>query len=122
VLPDGAFELIVNLQEILRKLFHDVGSTVLQCIRAGLDFWRALELPDYRRPAAVLNDRYPLQARRRRCFSGMPADELAGQVVELNAVWGFAIWHWRDQLLAACTPDSKFHILERLLESETCSG
>ena len=45
----------------------------------------------------------------------MPADELAGQVVELDAVWGDAIWDWRDQLLAARTPDSKFGILERLL-------
>src|SRR5437762_8327137 len=48
-------------------------------------------------------------------FLGMPADELAGQVVELDAVWGGAAWDWRDQLLAAHTPDSKFSILERLL-------
>jgi AraC-like DNA-binding protein len=48
-------------------------------------------------------------------FLGVPADELAGQVIELDAVWGDAVWEWRDQLLAARTPDSKFSILERLL-------
>src|SRR5205085_2002523 len=48
-------------------------------------------------------------------FLGVPADQLAGQVVELDAVWGDAIWDWRDELLAARTPDSKFGILERLL-------
>jgi hypothetical protein len=48
-------------------------------------------------------------------FLGVPGDELAGQVVELDAVWGGAVWDWRDQLLAAPTPESKFGLLERLL-------
>ena len=54
-------------------------------------------------------------------FLGMPGDELATQVVELDAVWGSAVWEWRDQLLAARTPGSKFEYSRTAAESKACS-
>jgi hypothetical protein len=59
VLPDGTFELIVNLQEIPRKLFHGANSATYDAVCARLDFRRALQVPGYRRAAAVINDRCP---------------------------------------------------------------
>src|SRR5438876_8676341 len=35
VLPDGTFELIVNLQEIPRKLFHGANSTTYDAFQRG---------------------------------------------------------------------------------------
>ena len=36
VLPDGTFELIINLQETARKLFHDAASTGM--LSSGVEF------------------------------------------------------------------------------------
>ena len=115
VLPDGTFELIVNLQETPRKLFRAADSTRYDAFERG---WISGAHSKF-----LVIDALPhssmigvhFKPGRAAVFLGVPADELAGQVVELDAVWGDAIWDWRDQLLAARTPDSKFGILERLL-------
>jgi len=115
VLPDGTFELIINLQEIPRKLFHDADSTKYDAFERG---WisgahsKFLVIDALPHSSMIGVHFKPGGAA---AFLGVPADELAGQVVELDAVWGGAVWDWRDQLLAARTPDSKFGILERLL-------
>lgn len=46
---------------------------------------------------------------------GMPADELAGQHVRLEAIWGGSAGLMREQLLAAPSPEEKLHTLEVLL-------
>ena len=115
VLADGTFELIVNLQETPRKLFHDANSTGYDAFERG---WisgahsKFLVIDALPRSSMIGVHFKPGGAA---VFLGMPADELATQVVELDAVWGSAVWQWRDQLLAARTPGSKFGILERLL-------
>jgi len=115
VLPDGTFEFIVNLQEIPRKLFHDADSTGYDAFEGG---WISgahskFLIIDALPQSSMIGVHFKPGGAAP--FLGMPADELAGQVVELDAVWGGAAWDWRDQLLAAHTPDSKFSILERLL-------
>ena len=115
VLPDGTFELIVNLQEIPRKLFHDADSTGYDPFQRGwisgahAKFLIIDALPQ----SSMIGVHFKPGGAA--AFLGVPSDELAGQVVELDAVWGSAVWDWRNQLLAARTPDSKFSILERLL-------
>jgi len=115
VLPDGTFELIVNLQEIPRKLFHDADSIGYDAFERG---WisgvhsKFLVIDALPQSSMIGVHFKPGGAA---AFLGVPSDELAGQVVELDAVWGSAVWDWRNQLLAARTPDSKFSILERLL-------
>ena len=115
VLPDGTFELIINLQDTPRKLFH----------RADADSWDAFKrgwISGAQRTFLVI-DALPRSSMigvhfkpgGATAFLGLPASELAGRVVELDAVWGSTVWTWRDQLLAALTPGSKFAILERLL-------
>jgi AraC-like DNA-binding protein len=115
VLPDGTFELIINLQETPRKLFHDAGANGYDAFKRG---WisgahsKFLVIDALPQSSMIGVHFKPGGAA---AFLGIPAEELAGRVIELDLVWGSAIWDWRDQLLAACTPGAKFGILERLL-------
>src|SRR4030095_1950480 len=115
VLPDGTFELIVNLQGTPRTLFHCADSTNYDTFEQG---WisgthsKFLVIDALPQSSMIGVHFKPGGAA---AFLGMPADERARRVVELDAVWGGPVWDRRDQLLAARAPDSKFRILERLL-------
>jgi AraC-like DNA-binding protein len=123
VLPDGTFELIINLQDTPRKLFSRAEAQRYACFKRG---WisgaqsKYLVIDALQRSSMIGAHFKPGGAAR---FFSLPADELANQVVELDSVWGQGTWHWRDQLLAAPGPRSKFRILEQLLFrklSENC--
>lgn len=115
VLPDGTFELIINLQETPRKLFHRIDSNRHDAFKrawisgAHSKFLIIDALPQssmigvHFRPGGAA------------AFLGLPANELSGRVAELDAIWGNAVWAWRDQLLASKTSAEKFVVLERLL-------
>src|SRR5260370_23329202 len=115
VLPDGTFELIINLQETPRKLFHRADSTEHDAFKRG---WisgahsKFLVIDALPRSSMIGVHFKPGGAS---AFLGLPAGELAGQLVELDALWGRTGWDSRDQLLATRTAASKFGILERLL-------
>ena len=87
VLPDGTFELIVNLQEIPRKLFHGANSAAYDAFERG---WisgahsKFLVIDALPRSSMIGVHFKPGGAA---AFLGVPGDELAGQVVELDAVW-----------------------------------
>jgi AraC-like DNA-binding protein len=115
VLPDGTFELIINLQDTVRKLFHRVDAGSWEAFKRGWISgaqWKFLII-----------DALPLSSMIGVHFKpggaatvlGLPASELAGRVIELDAVWGDTVWDWREQLLEALTPAAKFATLERLL-------
>src|SRR6266446_3991062 len=115
VLPDGTFELILNLQETPRKLFHDADSTGYDAFKRG---WTSgahskFLVIDALPQSSMIGVHFKPGGAA--AFLGLQADELAAQVVELDTVWGGTVWEWRDQLLAARTPSAKFAILERLL-------
>src|SRR4029079_16998725 len=101
-------ELIVNLQETPRKLFHGANSATYDAFARG---WisgahsKFLVIDALPRSSMIGVHFKPGGAA---AFLGVPGDELTGQVVELDAVWGGTVWDWRDQLLAAPTPASKF--------------
>jgi AraC-like DNA-binding protein len=115
VLPDGTFELIINLQETPRKLFRRVGTDDHDAFKRG---WVSGAQSKF-----LMIDALPYSSMigvhfrpgGAAAFLGLPANELAGQVVELDAVWGNEVWAWRDQLLAGKTSAEKFAVLERLL-------
>ena len=115
VLPDGTFELIINLQETPRKLFRQIGTSGHDTFKRG---WisgaqsKFLVIDALPRSSMIGVHFKPGGAA---AFLGLPANELAGRVVELDAIWGNTVWKWRDQLLAAKTPDKKFAVLEYLL-------
>jgi AraC-like DNA-binding protein len=115
VLPNGCFELIINLEGGPRKLFDREDPARYQSFRRGwlsgaqsgylvIDVLRGASMIGVHfKPAGVA------------AFLGLPAGELRNQVVELDAIWGTEVWHFRDQLLEATRPGAKFRVLERLL-------
>ena len=115
VLPDGTFELIINLQNTPRKLFHRADAKTWDAFKRGWisgAHWKFLII-DALPMSSMIGVHFKPGAAAP--FLGLPAGELAGEVLELDAIWGEKIWTWRDQLLAAPTPLLKFAILEQLL-------
>ncbi len=99
--PMEHLNLSLNLQEVPRKLFHGANSTGYDAFKRG---WisgaqsKFLVIDALPQSSMIGVHFKPGGAGP---FLGMPAEELAGQVVELDAVWGGSVWDWRDQLLAA---------------------
>lgn len=115
VLPDGTFELIINLRDEPRRLFDRGGDRRETLFR---DAWISGAHSQY-----IVIDALPdssmigvhFKPGGAAALLGLPAGELRDQVIELNALWGAAAIDLRDELLAAPTPMAKFATLERCL-------
>jgi len=115
VLPDGTFELVIDLRDKPRKLFNRQDLTCCDSFRRG---WFSGAQSEY-----IVIDALPnssmigahFKPGGATPFLGQPADELRDRVVELDAVWDSCAWDLRDQLLAARTPNARFDLLERFL-------
>jgi AraC-like DNA-binding protein len=115
VLPDGGFDLIINLEDRPRKLFAREDCNRYESFKRSWISGAHTEhliidaLPGstmigaHFRPGGVA------------AFLGFPASEMAGRVVELDSVWGAFARDWRDQILAARTAGEKFGVFESLL-------
>lgn len=115
VLPDGSFELIINLQEVPRKLFDRSDSRRFETFRRGFvsgaheDYLVIDALQDstmmgvHFKPGGVAP------------VLGLPASEVAGQVVELDAIWGSDAWLWRERLIECAGPAQKCALMEQWL-------
>jgi len=117
VLPDGTFELIIDLRETPRKLFDREDWNRFTPFRRG---WLSGAHSEY-----IIIDALPASSMIGAHFRpggaaavlGLPANEMCDQVVELDAFWGDDAWDLREQLLAARGSDAKFHLLEKFLLS-----
>ena len=115
VLPDGTFELVINLREEPRKLFDRKNEERYTTFRRG---WLSGTHSAY-----IIIDAVPassmigvhFKAGGAAAFLGLSAEELRDQVVDLEAIWGRCVWPWRDRLLAAPGPPAKFRLLEQFL-------
>ena len=115
VLPDGTFELIIDLREEPRRLFDREDPRRDQIFRRG---WISGAHSQY-----IVIDALPQSSMIGVHFKpggasailGLPADVLRDQVVELEDLWGAPAAELRDQLLAACTAQLKFRVLESFL-------
>jgi AraC-like DNA-binding protein len=115
VLPDGTFELVIDLRDQPRKLFNRYDSPRCDSFRRG---WFSGTHSEY-----IVIDALPnssmigahFKPGGATPFLGRPADELRDQVVELDAIWDTNAWDLRDQLLVARNPSAKFDLLERFL-------
>ena len=120
VLPDGTFELVINLDGAPRKLFaRDQHEKYRNFRRAWLsgthsEFIVINALPQssmidvHFRPGGIAP------------FLPMPPKEASDSVIELDAVWGLAAWELRDALLEQPSPEAKFSILEEFLLGRFC--
>jgi len=115
ILPDGGFELIINLEDRRRKLFDRHDPSRYQLFHRGWISGAHAEhlVIDVLRGATMIGAHFrpggaaPLL--------GMPADELTSKVVDLEAIWGKASWALRDALLESPTAQTKLNFLEAAL-------
>src|SRR5262249_11924788 len=115
VLPDGSFELIINLEDRPRWLFDPSDNRPRESFSRG---WLSGAHTEYLIIDALPNSSMVgahFKPGGIAAFFGLPVGELSGQVVELDAVWDQCIWEWRDRLLEAAGPPGKFKVLEQLL-------
>ena len=115
VMPDGTFELIIDLREEPRKLFQRGDLSRHRSFRRG---WisgvhSSYIVIDVLQGASMAGAHFrPGGAA---MFLGCPADALADEVVELDAMWGTGAWTWRERLLEARDGRTKLDLLEALL-------
>lgn len=115
VLPDGTFELIIDLRDEPRRLFDRGGNNRETLFRRA---WISGAHSQY-----IIIDALPGSSMIGAHFKpggaaavlGLPADEFRDQVVELDAIWGSAAAELREELLAARGPRAKFAALEAYL-------
>jgi AraC-like DNA-binding protein len=116
VLPDGTFDLIINLENRPRKLFDRNHAGRFSSFKRG---WISGAHEEFliidALPASTMIGAHfrPGGAAK---FLGLPASEIGRQVVEVDAIWGPAIWEWRDRLMEASGAQAKFSVLERMLQ------
>ena len=114
VLPDGTFEVIINMRDDTRHTF-DRTSGRETLFRAS---WFSGAQSRY-----IVIDALPGSSMIGVHFKpggaaavlGFPAEELRDRVVELDAIWGGAAGELRDRLLSTRGAAAKFAILERAL-------
>ena len=115
VLPDGTFELIINLEDRSRKLFSRHNFKRYESFKRG---WisgaqRQYQVIDALPGSTMIGAHFKPGGATP--FIGMPADELSDRVVELDSLWGNGAWEWRDRILATPNPKAKLVLLEHLL-------
>jgi len=117
VLPDGTFELIIDLREEPRRLFDRENRQRDQVFRRG---WMSGAHSQY-----IVIDALPgssmigvhFKPGGAVAFLDAPADAFRDQVVELEAIWGSAASGLRERLLAARGAQMKFWVMEQFLLS-----
>ena len=115
VLPDGTFELCINLRDEVRHTYDlDEHRPTAAYRRAWLSGTHARHIViDTAMDSSMMGVHFkPAGAA---CVLGMPAGEMTDRVVELDAIWGNSGLDLHNALLEAPTPDSKFTVLERFL-------
>ncbi len=114
VLPEGTFELLINLREEPRHTF----SESLDCAATFRGSWIA-----GMHSTAVIIDTAPNSSMMGAHFRpggaplvlGFPGHELSDRIVEAEAIWGLDSMRLRDALIDAPAPAAKFRCLESFL-------
>jgi len=115
VLPEGTFELLINLREEARHTFH-TGN--LACAATFRGSWIA---GMHLKPVVIdtASDSSMMGVHFRpggaAALLGLPASELSDRIIELDAIWGAGSRRLRDRLLEAIEPAAKFRCLEKFL-------
>jgi AraC-like DNA-binding protein len=115
VLPDGSMELIINLRDEARHVFHRATHRPLQSYRRS---WLSGPHSQF-----IVIDTVPnasmigahFKPGGASAFFDVPLSELRNGVVDLESLWGGSAHTLREQLLHATSPAFKFRILEDAL-------
>jgi len=115
VLPDGAIELLIDLEGPPKKLYESERGGHFRAFRNA---WISGQHSSYivigtEQNSSMIGVRfrpggaYP--------FVPFPVSELNDDVVDMESVWGTAIRTIYEQILSAPTPDEKFRMVEQAL-------
>lgn len=115
ILPDGAIELIIDLDDEPKRIFESESSDQFRTVKRG---WISGERTRFIIIGAHRNQQmvgirfrpggaYP--------FFRFPISELSDAVTELDVIWGGLVSEIRDQLLTIESPDEKLAKLEIFL-------
>lgn len=115
ILPDGAIELIVDLDSWPKKIFDDETNT--ERFRTVQKAWISGERTRY---IVIGTDNTHMIGIRFKPggaypFFGFPISELSEWVTELDLIWGRLIYNIRDQLLEIESPNAKIRRFEEFL-------
>lgn len=115
ILPDGAIELIIDLDNWPKKIFAD--ETTTDRFRTVKKAWISGERTRY---LVIGTDNTQMIGIRFKPggaypFFGFPISELSEAVTELDLIWGRLIYGIRDELLEIVSPDEKIIRFESFL-------
>jgi len=115
VLPEGSFELVINLRDEPRHTFDPISLQPLRDYRhAWISGAQSEHLVIDTAPHSSMIGVH-FKPGGAAPFLGIPASELAGRVEELDRVWGREALMLREALLDARNPSSKFRVLADFL-------
>jgi AraC-like DNA-binding protein len=115
VLPDGTFELVINLRSESRHVFARENLTPIAAYRrAWLSGAQQRHLVIDTAPDSSMIGVH-FKPGGAAALLGLPATEFAGRVVELDLFWGARGSELRDRLLEVRAPTAKFRRLEQFL-------
>ncbi|HSS20680.1 MAG TPA: DUF6597 domain-containing transcriptional factor [Pyrinomonadaceae bacterium] len=114
LLPDGAIELIVDLDPVPKKLFADETSDRFQaCTRGWISGERTKYIIIGSENTSMVGVRfrpggaYP--------FFSFPISELSDAVIDLDLIWGSLVDEIRDQLLETPSPEARLLVMESFM-------
>jgi|SRR5271166_91569 len=115
LLPDASMELIIDLSEGPKKLYHNYDlerySAYNRCWVSGMQ--RQFIVLGVEQGSSMMGAHFRTGGAAP--FFGFPLSELAGNVVELDLIWKREILALREQLLETPSPGGKFDLLEAYL-------
>jgi AraC-like DNA-binding protein len=119
ILPDGAIELIIDLDAWPKKIFEDENTT--ERFRTVNKAWISGERTKY---IVIGADNVHMIGIRFKPggaypFFGFPISELSEYVTELDLIWGRSLYHIRDELLEIDSPERKLLRFEAFLLEQT---
>ena len=114
VLPDGTFELIIDLRDEPRRTFDRTSGSETLFRNAWFSGTHSRYIVIDALPNSSMIGVH-FKPGGAAAVLGCPADELRDRVVELEDIWGAPAHDLREQLLAARGAAAKFDILEQAL-------
>lgn len=110
-LPDGSIDMLIDLTESPKKLFHDEEGTTYTTFKKS---WISGMKTDFILIDASVTHMMGVHFSPGGCypFIDLPVSELNNITVEVDSVWGNEIHSIRDAILNETSIDKKFSILE----------
>ena len=111
-LPDGSMDLLIDLTDSPKKLFHNEEGTSYNTFNKS---WVSGMKTEYILIDASVSNMIGVHFRPGGCypFFDLPMSELNNLTVEVDSVWGNEIHSIRDAILNAAGIEQRFSILER---------